>query len=71
MLKQMLSNPPLLQYPNFVKPFKLTTDASDHAVGAVVSLSSETEELPIAYAIKQRDIKCDRKKKTLKIAWAC
>lgn len=32
-LKQKLINPPILQYPNFDKPFILTTDASDFALG--------------------------------------
>ena len=37
-LKKLLaSDDILLLYPNYVKPFDLTTDASSHAIGAVLS----------------------------------
>src|SRR5699024_7518351 len=35
--KDLLVNSPILQYPDFSKPFILTTDASDYAFGAVLS----------------------------------
>lgn len=35
--KDLLMNDPILQYPDFSKPFVLTTDASNFAIGAVLS----------------------------------
>ena len=35
--KELLINPPILQYPNFDQPFILTTDASNTALGSVLS----------------------------------
>jgi hypothetical protein len=34
-LKEILTTQPLLQYPDFTKPFVLTTDASNDAIGTV------------------------------------
>lgn len=48
--KKILTNAPLLQFPNFNKPFILTTDASNHAVGAVLSQGTIGSDKPIAYA---------------------
>lgn len=52
-LKELLFNACALNMPDFTKPFILTTDASDKALGAVLSqkLSQENEEFehPIAY----------------------
>ena len=36
-LKEHLCNPPILQYPNFSKPFNVTTDASGYAIGGILS----------------------------------
>jgi len=36
-LKDLLTSEPLLQYPDFTKPFVLTTDASNEALGAILS----------------------------------
>jgi hypothetical protein len=36
-LKEILTTEPLLQYPDFSKPFVLTTDASNEALGAILS----------------------------------
>lgn len=47
-LKSLLVQSPILQYPDFTKKFIITTDASNVAVGAV--LSNEGNNLPIAYA---------------------
>jgi len=43
-----LTSAPLLKKPNYAKWFTLTTDASDHALGAVVS----QDDGPIAYLSK-------------------
>lgn len=48
--KQLLTSPPILQYPDFTKEFILTTDASIHAIGAVLSQGPIGKDLPIAYA---------------------
>lgn len=47
-LKSLLTSSPILQYPDFKKKFVITTDASNVAIGAV--LSNEGTNLPIAYA---------------------
>lgn len=49
-LRDSLCNEPILQYPNFEKPFILTTNASNLAIGAVLSQGKIGEDLPIAYA---------------------
>lgn len=48
--KNLLINEPILQYPDFEKPFNLTTDASNVAIGAVLSQGPVGHDLPIAYA---------------------
>lgn len=48
--KQILTNAPILQYPDFDKPFILTTDASDFALGAVLSQGIVGSDKPIAFA---------------------
>lgn len=48
--QQILTNDPILQYPDFSKPFILTTDASNVALGAILSQGSIGSDLPIAYA---------------------
>lgn len=45
-LKDMITSHPILRYPNFDKNFTLTTDASNFAIGAVLS----QEGHPICYA---------------------
>jgi hypothetical protein len=37
LLKRMLTTTPLLEFPDFTKPFILTTDASGYAIGAILS----------------------------------
>lgn len=51
-LKQKLIQPPILQYPDFDRPFILTTDASNYALGAVLSQGEIGNDLPISYASK-------------------
>lgn len=43
--KSALTNSPILQYPDFSEPFTLTTDASNIAIGAVLSQKGK----PVAY----------------------
>ena len=50
-LKTKLVEPPILAYPSFEKPFILTTDASDHALGYILSQKDDNGiERVIAYA---------------------
>ena len=51
-LRDIISLEPLLQFPNFSQPFLVTTDASNFAVGAILSQGSIGKDLPIAYASK-------------------
>lgn len=48
--KQLLTSPPILQYPDFTKEFILTTDSSLHAIGSILSQGPIGKDLPIAYA---------------------
>lgn len=48
--KTLLCNDPILQYPDFTKSFILTTDASNVAIGAVLSQGTVGNDRPIAYA---------------------
>ena len=48
-LKQKLCSQPLLQYPDFSSPFVVTTDASDFALGGVLSQGPIGKDPPIAY----------------------
>lgn len=43
--KDLLTNAPILAYPDFTKPFKLTTDASNVALGSVLSQGNR----PVAF----------------------
>lgn len=49
-LKQKLCEEPVLQYPDFSRPFILTTDASGTAVGGILSQGEINRDRPIAYA---------------------
>lgn len=48
--KTLLTNDPILQYPDFTKEFILTTDASNIAIGAVLSQGTVGLDKPICYA---------------------
>lgn len=48
-LKEIMTTDLMLAYPDFDKPFILTTDASNIAIGAVLSQLEEGKERPIAY----------------------
>lgn len=49
-LKKSLTSTPLLSYPDFNKPFIVTTDASNFAVGAILSQGTIPLDKPICYA---------------------
>lgn len=51
-LKEIVTNAPILRYPIFSKKFKITTDASNFAIGAVLS----QEGHPIAYASRTLNV---------------
>ena len=53
--KEILTTSPVLKYPDFSKPFIITTDASDVAVGAVLSQWDESggTDHPIEFASKK------------------
>ncbi|KAL0859582.1 hypothetical protein ABMA27_010718 [Loxostege sticticalis] len=72
--KDILCNAPVLQYPDFEKPFILTTDASDVSIGAVLSQGTVGTDRPIAYAsrtLSQTEIKYSTiEKELLAIVWA-
>lgn len=47
--KNVLINEPVLQYPDFTKPFILTTDASNVSVAGILSQGTIGSDKPIAY----------------------
>ncbi|HLP81323.1 MAG TPA: reverse transcriptase domain-containing protein, partial [Nitrosomonas sp.] len=49
-LKQSLITAPLLSFPDFTRPFVLTTDASGNALGCVLTQKFDDGEHPISYA---------------------
>ena len=48
-IKRALITAPILQYPDYSKQFKLCTDASNVALGSVLTQSYEGVDLPVAY----------------------
>ena len=58
-LKKLLCNAPVLNYPDFEKPFVLNTDASDIAIGAVLSQNINGENHAIGY-FSQKLSNCER-----------
>lgn len=48
--KEILTTEPLLKYPDFSKQFILTTDASNYAIGSVLSQGPIGSDPPIAFA---------------------
>jgi len=49
-LKSLLINYRILQYPDFARPFNLTCDASNYAIGCFPCQGPIGKDLPIAYA---------------------
>lgn len=48
-LRKALCKGQILQYPNFDKSFKLTTDASDYAISGILSQEYDGCDLPVCY----------------------
>jgi hypothetical protein len=74
-LKGLLTTEPLLQYPDFTRPFVLTTDASNDAIGTVLSQGSIGKYLPIAYGSQTLN-QAERnypvvERELLAIVWGC
>lgn len=72
--KKILTLDPILIQPDFTKEFVLTTDASDFAIGAVLSQGSIGKDRPIAYASRTLNKTEERystiEKELLAIVWA-
>ena len=74
-LKELLTTEPLLQYPDVTRPFVLTTDASNEALGAILSQGPIGQDLPISYVSITHN-NADRnysttEKELLAIVWGC
>jgi hypothetical protein len=73
-LKDLLSSSEILAFPDFEKPFILTTDASDHAIGAVLSQGQIGKDRPITYISrslnKSEENYATNWKEMLAIVWA-
>lgn len=72
--RKILTEEPLLQHPDFTKPFNVTTDASNMAIGAVLSQGKIGSDLPISYASRTLN-KAEKnynttEKELLAIVWA-
>lgn len=50
LLKTILCSEPILKFPDFTKPFIITCDASNYAVGSVLSQGEGKLDLPVAYS---------------------
>lgn len=50
LLRELLCEEPILQFPDFKREFILTTDASNYAIGGVLSQGILGQDLPISYA---------------------
>lgn len=75
-LKRIISEKPILQRPDFNKSFIVTTDASNYAIGAVLSQNNNNSiDLPICYAsrtLNKSEINYSTiEKELLAIVWAC
>lgn len=72
--KTLLTNDPILQYPDFDKDFVLTTDASNIALGAILSQGPVGSDKPICYAsrtLNDSETKYSTiEKELLAIVWA-
>lgn len=75
MLKFKLTNTSLLQYPDFSKPFILTTDANGYDTGAIIHLGKLGQDKPVAYSsriLNKAELNYSTvEKELLAIVWAC
>jgi hypothetical protein len=74
-LKTLLTTEPILKYLDFTKPFVVTTDESNNAIGAVLSQGSIGKDPPIVYASRTLS-NVERnyptvEKELLAIVWGC
>jgi len=73
-LKELLTSPEILCFPDFNKPFNLTTDASNLAIGAVLSQGEIGSDKPIAFISrslkKAEENYATNEKEMLAIVWA-
>ena len=73
--KNILTTSDVLQYPDFSKPFVLTTDASNYAIGAVLSQGPIGRDKPVAFASRTLSVSEENysviEKELLAIVWAC
>lgn len=73
-MNQILFSSDILTYPDFSKPFLLTTDASDYALGAVLSQGESGKDRPIHFASrtlnKTEEAYSATEKELLAIVWA-
>jgi len=74
-LKDILTSEPLLQFPDFMKSFILTTDASNEAVDAILRQGPIGRDLSISYASRTL-VNSERsysvtEKELVEIAWGC
>lgn len=73
-LKKIIASDQILAYPDFSQPFILTTDASDYALGAVLSQKQNGTERPIAFGSRTLNDTETRyatnEKEALAIIWA-
>lgn len=73
--RNILTTSNILQYPDFSKPFVLTTDASNYAIGAVLSQGPIGKDKPIGFAsrtLSQTEENYSTiEKELLAIVWAC
>lgn len=51
--KRALCSAPVLKFPNFGRPFIISTDASGEAIGAVLSQVDESGDRPVAFASRK------------------
>jgi hypothetical protein len=72
-LKKALSNDPVLKIPDFSKEFILTTDASNFAIGGVLSQKFDNIEHPVAFSsrtLNNAEINLDTtQKEVLSVIW--
>ena len=74
-LKELLTSPPVLAYPDFAKPFVLHTDASGKGLGAVLEqIQDDGDHHPVAFAsrtLSKHEVKYGiTELETLAVIWA-